>query len=53
MAYDGISLGGSNTRVMVKTVDNVVSEQKLTRVDFNKIDVEGLELDVLEAPRTR
>jgi hypothetical protein len=51
MAYDGISLGGSNTRVTVKTVDDVVSEQKLTRLDFIKIDVEGFELDVLEGAR--
>ena len=51
MAYDGISLGGSNTRVTVKTVDDVVSEQKLTRVDFIKIDVEGFELDVLEGAK--
>jgi hypothetical protein len=51
MAYDGISLGGSNTRVTVKTVYDVVSEQKLTRLDFIKIDVEGFELDVLEGAR--
>ena len=52
MALDGVSLGGSNTRVTIKTVDDVVSERELTRLDFIKIDVEGFELDVLDGAKT-
>jgi FkbM family methyltransferase len=52
MAVDGVSLGGSNTRVKIKTVDDVVSQQELTRLDFIKIDVEGFELDVLDGATT-
>jgi FkbM family methyltransferase len=48
LALDGVSLGGPNTRVKVKTVDDVVSELNLSQLDLIKIDVEGFELDVLE-----
>ncbi len=53
LAFADTALGGSNRRVAVKTIDRVVSELGLTRLDFIKIDVEGFELDVLEgAQRT-
>jgi FkbM family methyltransferase len=52
MALDGVSLGGSNGRVKIKTVDEVVSELKLARLDLIKIDVEGFELDVLQGAQS-
>jgi FkbM family methyltransferase len=47
LSFEGVTLGGANERVLLKTVDQVVSELKLDRLDFVKIDVEGFESDVL------
>jgi FkbM family methyltransferase len=52
IVLNGMSLGGSNTRVKIKTVDDVVSQHELTRLDFIKIDVEGFEVDVLDGAKT-
>lgn len=38
----------SNVEVELTTLDTVVEEMKLARLDFIKIDVEGFELDVLQ-----
>lgn len=43
--------GGSDVKVDVETVDRVVSELGIERIDLLKVDVEGLELDVLEGAR--
>jgi FkbM family methyltransferase len=48
LAFAGTALGGSNGHIALKTIDGVVSEFGLKRLDFIKIDVEGFELDVLE-----
>ena len=45
--------GGETAEVSTTTVDDLVAAQGLTRVDFIKIDVEGMEADVLRgAART-
>ena len=47
----GLSLttqAGTGTFVKVTTIDNFVEANKLPRVDFIKMDVEGHELKVLE-----
>jgi len=41
------ALGRSNTTVDVTTLDDFVQEHAIERLDLVKIDVEGLELDVL------
>lgn len=38
-------------KIVLVTLDNFVAQQKLTRVDFIKIDVEGWELRALEGAR--
>lgn len=40
--------GGIGPRVEVETVDRVVSTLGINRIDLLKVDVEGLELDVLQ-----
>lgn len=40
-------LGSSGTQVAVMTVDEFVNVEKLQRLDFVKIDVEGMEYEVL------
>lgn len=50
----GTSNSPNNFQVIIsetKSVDSLVSELGLSRVDFIKIDVEGAELDVLEGAR--
>ncbi len=51
LALTGVSLGGANTRVRIQTLDEVVTDLDLTRLDLVKIDVEGFELDVLYGAR--
>jgi FkbM family methyltransferase len=48
--YDSILHSQDNARTVVRivTLDSLVAELKLERVDFLKIDVEGAEMDVLE-----
>lgn len=41
----------ANRSVAIRTVDSVVAERRLDRLDLMKIDVEGYELDVLEGAR--
>ena len=49
IAADHPTIGSeSGTSVKVKTLDSVVDELALDRVDFVKIDVEGFEIDVLK-----
>lgn len=43
----GIQESTSSVRVRVRTLDNWLAEQKLSRIDFVKLDVEGGELDAL------
>jgi FkbM family methyltransferase len=43
-----ITLGGGNTVVKSLTLDSFVERQKLERVDFIKLDVEGAELSILK-----
>jgi hypothetical protein len=40
-------MGDTDVEVSVRTLDSIVQEQNLTRVDLIKIDVEGYEADVL------
>jgi FkbM family methyltransferase len=47
LGQKGVSLGGSNAKVQMKTLDRIVAELGIKRVDLIKIDVEGFELDVL------
>jgi len=42
------TLGGGNTVVKSLTLDSFVERQKLERVDFIKLDVEGAELSILK-----
>jgi len=43
-----ITQAGTGTSVKVSTIDNFVEANKLPRVDFIKMDVEGHELKVLK-----
>ena len=43
--------GGVGLRVELETVDQVVSTLGINRIDLLKVDVEGLELDVLQGAR--
>ena len=46
------SLGASGSQsVPVTTVDDFVRERNITRLDFMKVDVEGMELDVFQGAR--
>jgi hypothetical protein len=45
-------MGDTDVEVSVRTLDSIVEEQKLTRVDLIKIDVEGYETDVLAGGKT-
>lgn len=51
MAIDGITLGGANGKVELRTLDAVAEQRKVNRIDFIKIDVEGFELDVINGGR--
>lgn len=44
-------LGDQGTAIPVSTLDQVVRDQKITRVDLIKIDTEGMELEVLEGAK--
>jgi FkbM family methyltransferase len=46
-----VTLGGHTHKVEVSTLDQVVKENSISRLDLIKIDVEGLELDVLNGGR--
>lgn len=43
----GLRLSDRKVRVPLRTLDSVLAESGLARIDFLSIDVEGLELDVL------
>ena len=43
----GIRLSEQTLRVSLRTLDSILAESGLARVDFLSIDVEGLEIDVL------
>lgn len=45
---ESVALGRSGITVNVKTIDQIVSELGLDRIDFIKIDVEGFERDVIQ-----
>ncbi|MCE2919962.1 MAG: FkbM family methyltransferase [Acetobacteraceae bacterium] len=48
LAPAGKSLGQGNTLVEVQDLNSFIEREKISRLDFIKIDVEGFELDVLE-----
>ena len=47
LVIENTTLGGATTSVKVSTIDDVVANDGVKRLDLVKIDVEGLELDVL------
>lgn len=51
LSMNGASLGGSSIEVSVSTIDQLVRERSIGRVDLIKIDVEGFEPDVISGAR--
>jgi len=43
--------GASPTKVMTETIDNIVSENKISIPDFIKIDTQGSEIDILRGAK--